>query len=305
MGKSTGPKITIRGDMYSLDVDGRTEIADLAEAVRRNRTEVLEAFVAAGIPRSRINRLRGRRKATKRTRPAAASDPKVEFAVALEAGSLPRVRKLLAAGADPDARLPNGYRPLMLAALGGHAGLVRELLSQGANPRRTNPGYRNAWGGRGGATALSFAILKDRWTIAERLLADGQRARKSAATLTALFTAAGAKSPRYLERLIDRGFKPGWIDGDGCTALHVAAGYGAVANVKRLIGCGLDPDGRDGNRDTPLHRAVLNRRTANARALLCAGADPSLKDRSRQTPLVLARAGEAPAALIKLLEQAS
>ena len=48
-------------------------------------------------------------------------------------GDLLSVRRLLAAGADVNARDKDGVTALMFASHGGHAAVVRELLRHGAN----------------------------------------------------------------------------------------------------------------------------------------------------------------------------
>lgn len=61
---------------------------------------------------------------------------------AIKAGDLEKVRRLIAAGADINARLPmvgsadDDYTPLAVAAREGHADIVRALLEAGAEPRR-------------------------------------------------------------------------------------------------------------------------------------------------------------------------
>jgi ankyrin repeat protein len=51
-----------------------------------------------------------------------------------------RVARVLARGADPDAPDADGTTPLYAAAVGGRAGLVRQLLAAGADPNRLSTG---------------------------------------------------------------------------------------------------------------------------------------------------------------------
>jgi uncharacterized protein len=66
---------------------------------------------------------------------------------AIKDGNLAEVNRLIAAGADVNARVPmtgnpdDDYTPLAIAAREGHADIVRALLRAGANPRRVIGGY--------------------------------------------------------------------------------------------------------------------------------------------------------------------
>jgi ankyrin repeat protein len=57
---------------------------------------------------------------------------KDELVAAAEDGRLDRVKKLLKAGVDPNARCKDGFTALMCAAARGHSDVVVALLGSGA-----------------------------------------------------------------------------------------------------------------------------------------------------------------------------
>ncbi|HVS64161.1 MAG TPA: ankyrin repeat domain-containing protein [Thermoanaerobaculia bacterium] len=73
-------------------------------------------------------------------------------------------RRLLEAGADPDARQQMGYTPLMSAALHGQDELAELLLARGADP---------ALRAEDGKTARDLALQGEHTELAERLARHG------------------------------------------------------------------------------------------------------------------------------------
>ena len=84
--------------------------------------------------------------------------------LAVERDDLERVRELLASGVDPNCVNPQGWTPLMVAALGTDAAMVRTLVEAGAQVNRQ---------ARNGGTALMKATLWGRLEIVRTLLALG------------------------------------------------------------------------------------------------------------------------------------
>ncbi|WP_314251412.1 ankyrin repeat domain-containing protein [Streptomyces kutzneri] len=72
---------------------------------------------------------------------------------AAESGDKALVQRLLAGGAEPDARVIGGRRALDLAVCAGHAEIVRLLLEAGADPRLDAGAYDEA-------TPLSLAAMR-------------------------------------------------------------------------------------------------------------------------------------------------
>lgn len=80
------------------------------------------------------------------------------------AGDVAAVRRLIAAGADLDAKDPYGSTPLAIAATFGKTDVARALVDAGADPTVANPA---------GSTALHIAALFGRVEIVKALLAKG------------------------------------------------------------------------------------------------------------------------------------
>src|SRR5438445_7411013 len=81
---------------------------------------------------------------------------------AVRAGNLAETQKLLAAGADVNARDALGGTPLLDAAWAGNLEITNFLLSRGADV--------NARHSEAGSTALEYAVLTDRPAIVRALL---------------------------------------------------------------------------------------------------------------------------------------
>jgi ankyrin repeat protein len=123
---------------------------------------------------------------------------------AVEAGDLPRMQSLLAAGAECDARNADGATALMLAAHAGRLDLVRVLIDAGADVNATD---ERGWG------PLMKAVYNP------------DRDRGFAEVVEALIHAgAGIETP------ITYGIRP----------LMLAAGYGETAVVESLLKAGAD-----------------------------------------------------------------
>jgi ankyrin repeat protein len=170
-------------------------------------------------------------------------------------GSVDNIRRLVQAGADPDARDGNGRTPLHVAAFQGHGTVARVLIAAGANAGLLdNQRY----------DAVTIAAVRDDVPTLQALLAAGA----SAKLVTSIY--------------------------DG-TALIAAAHLGHDGVVRELIRAGAPLDHVNNLGWTALIEAVIlgdggSRHTQTVRALLEAGADPQISDRNGMTPLQLAQA---------------
>ena len=154
------------------------------------------------------------------------------LARAAAAGQTEVVRKLLAAGADPDQRGEQGFTPLGAAALRGHALVVRLLLRHEADPDRKSAD---------GAPPLVNAARMGHAAVVEALLdagADPTRADRHGHH--ALSMAAARGDVAMVRRLLDHGMEVDARDGEGRTAFFWAGLYRRDAVRQVLLAAGAD-----------------------------------------------------------------
>jgi uncharacterized protein len=181
-------------------------------------------------------------------------------------GDADAVARLLADGADPNARDPAGRTPLHVAAFGAHGPVLRALVRGGADP--------NALEGRRYDVVTIAAVANDVATLRLALeLGASARNVTSPYDGTALIAAAHLGHDEVVRTLIRAGAPLDHVNNLGWTALIEAVVLG------------------DGGR----------RHVATARALVEAGADAAIADRQGMSPLELARA-RGFAEMVRLLE---
>jgi uncharacterized protein len=133
-----------------------------------------------------------------------AGDPPLDVLEAAALGREARLGELLDADASAvDARSPEGFRPLEIAAFFGHAGAVRLLLARGGSPD-----------------------------------GDGENTFR----IRPLHAAAAASSLDAVEALLAAGADPDARQNGGFTALHAAAHRDDVEIARALLAHGADPE---------------------------------------------------------------
>lgn len=185
--------------------------------------------------------------------------------LASEIGSVDIVKVLLSAGAQVDQTTTDGYTPLQVACLRGHANVVPALLDHHA---AVTP-MTNGW------TLLAEACRRGRLSIVKALLAhDTQSVNKpvptNAATPLYLASEFGPGSVEIVEALLGAGARADDQTSDGSTALYVASKKGHLEVVQCLLkhGASVNHARTSGHVRTPLAAAAEKGHLAIVNALL-------------------------------------
>ena len=219
-------------------------------------------------------------------------------------GDLGAVEALIAAGADPNARM-DGYPALQLAVRDGTVEVVGALLAAGADVNAFGEWVPGCCQDRD--TALHQAVrywyvcgdgdieyCPARAEVIQVLLAAGADvdARQELGGMTPLHAAANVgrrfEVREMLLMLLNAGADPNAQDEYGRTPLHFAAGSISSAAIAVLLDAGAEPDTWDEYHRTPLHLAACVGGPENVDALLDAGAYIKARDHRGMTPLHLA-----------------
>lgn len=183
-------------------------------------------------------------------------------------GDAAEIGRLIAAGADREARDRNGRTPLHVAAFRRQYDAARALMLRGADPNALDAQRYDI---------ITIAAVADDLLMLQIALEGGASARNMTSPYdgTALIAAAHLGHEEVVKMLIKAGAPLDHVNNLGWTALIESIVLG------------------DGG---PRHTETL-------RALVAAGANPNLADRQDVTPLALARA-RGYAEMTVILEQA-
>src|SRR5262249_34555523 len=188
---------------------------------------------------------------------------------AASAGNTRTVERLLARGADKEARTFEGATPLMLATIANDVESMRMLIVKGADSNAT---------AKKGQTSLMLASWSDRQSIG---------AERKAARL-----------------LIDSGANVNAQDDEGQSALSGAASADNLAAAKLLLSKGADVNARNKKGRTALMQAAYAGNVEMLMLLLSKGADANLKDNQGTTALMEAAfLNRKPEAVVVLLQR--
>ena len=267
-------EICEKGDsaVYCEDYLAEFEDGAYVRMAKRRLAEVRQAVQRAEAKRQAEEEAR-RRAAAEAKRKEEAADPSNLFA-AVWAGDVERVKTLLGAGADANARSKakkhGNARPLHWAASAGNVGVISALLGAGADP---NAATDSGW------TPLHSAAWKNRANAIKALLAGGAdpNAKDNGGT-TVLRRAVIEGHAEAVKALLAGG-------ADGTSMLHRMALDGNVEGINMLLAGGANPNGWDDEGVAPLHRVVIEGDVEAIRALLAGGADVNVKTDGNFTPL--------------------
>ena len=238
--------------------------------------------------------------------------PEKALPLAIEAGDLDAVNRLLEGGADVDARdvrrRTAGRTPLITALVAGQQAITERLLNAGADPERrdaekkSRPPYPlecvrpqdirdedfRRW-----MTPLMFAATLDQGEAVQRLAALGvDLDARDVSRRTALMMAATNGCAAATRALLEAGAGLHVSGPNRESALSLAVGYDHSECATVLLAAGGDADEvADGQ--PLLHQAILLGNDAIVGALLDAGADPTARNYSEQTPAEYARSNAA------------
>lgn len=211
---------------------------------------------------------------------------------------LKQIKGLVARGANPDAEFVDHAEqmeepisdpgmlltPLICAARGDDADVVRALLTLGANPNHK---------GHSGETALLWAVADTHLDVTRVLLAWGAKPNDSAykgkpmLEIAAGSTSAGAE--RVIQLLLDKGANINAQDSEGRTALMATVNDLLTDKVDFLIRRHAALNTQDHRGRTALMYATMIGSKPTVSALLAARADVNVHDNDGWTALSLAR----------------
>ncbi len=200
---------------------------------------------------------------------------------AVRRGDVAEVERLLAQGADVNAKGEYGSTPLHVAAEKGDVKIAEMLLAKGATLDD-----RVDYAG----TPLRIAAVYGNVEVMRLLIAKGAdvEAREPLGGSTPLHDAALQGQLEAATLLVETGADPNAKDSLGDTPLCFAAlkGYGDVVALLLDKGADVNCGGHGGL--TPLHYAAGEGHKSVVELLLARGAKPNIKDERGETPLAWA-----------------
>jgi ankyrin repeat protein len=184
-----------------------------------------------------------------------------DFVIAVVNDRAQEIRRMLAAGADPDMLDNNGDPVLVIAVRAGNAASVDVLLAT-----RLNVNAKTKFGD----TAMMVAALSGRLDLVKKLRARGAEINPTG--WTPLIYAATGGSDDVVRYLLAEGADINAASPNGTTALMMAAREGKGSTVELLVARGADVSRRNQNGASALDLARRGKEPAMVERLQRAGA---------------------------------
>ena len=211
-------------------------------------------------------------------------DAEAEFHAATKDGDVQRIKELLRAGANVDARDKYNATSLHLATADRNMEMVQTLIDAGANP---------ALLGKAGRSVLNYAVRKCWLNGIDTLLAHGADADvvdEDGDTL--LHLAAQRCDWTVLARIWEVDQRVNSVNFRGETPLLRAVKKSNGSVISMLVEYGANVDASVGDEGTALHYAVDRKSASVVAAVLEAGADPDSLDEDSRSPIFEATSEE-------------
>ena len=232
---------------------------------------------------------------------AGTSDKPKSLHEAIERRDMRAVESLLSKGADPNGADKTGARPLYLAVKSGSPEMVQKLIAAGADVNARDERAPLMW-----LAGINRPLTAPDLEIAQILIQSGARVdARGINQKTPLHQAATYNHAGLTKILIEKGADTAAKESfAGGTPLHVACEgvpvisaqgemvrRGALETVDVLLQGGARPNARDKHGITPLHVAARFLQLHVVDRLIAAGADIQARTDAGWTPLHFAAAG--------------
>ncbi len=261
-----------RGDAGLLQemVDGRVDLrvrdgqgeTALARASMGGHVEAIEVLLDAGVDPNEAG--------------AEGVTPLMRAMESEASGSAAAFARLIAAGADVNARDERGRAAFDFAPSGATPAKLERIAAAGASWTRSSL-----------RAALETAVVRGRREAVDALFS---LTRESADRIPALCRAVEQDAVDLVTLLLERSTPPDGDCGGGATPLSVAVGRDEIDVTRALLEAGADPDATPERADTPLVIAAARGAEELVALLLGSGVDVDRRGAHEMTALMAAAA---------------
>lgn len=203
--------------------------------------------------------------------------------LAIDEDNFDLVKKLIANGADVNARNKKGERPLHLAALSANLEIVNYLIEKGAMINCHDIYGRNA---------VEFALRSgdcESNAVVKKLIAAGARTDLTDHDVnTFLHRILINQEYDIAEYLLSYYPEINQLNIYGETYLNIAASRGPKYLLEKMIKAGADVNTKDNFGQTPLHKAIMSNTVEVVEFLLKKGAQVNMPTKKREYPIQMA-----------------